>query len=143
MSNQEKVKEYKKGDVVWYVASYNPPLAIKCKIDQVEDQFRKKHPDAYLFYWLDEPVGHAVSSDELYDTREQAESEFNSRVAELKQACEEEGLEYDHEPLTLEKYRQLTIEFIKKTWEDAGHKFPEDKTLLYPDKEEGTEWFSI
>ncbi len=66
-------KEYKKGDKVWYI---HGDLLIHCTIRDIEDCFRKKHPDARLFYWLDEPVGHAVGADELYDTFESAKKDF-------------------------------------------------------------------
>jgi hypothetical protein len=52
------------GDKMWYVDTvYN--IAILVTIEEVDDYFRKQNPNSYLFYWVDEPVGHALDRDEL------------------------------------------------------------------------------
>ncbi|MBD3261026.1 MAG: hypothetical protein GF334_04990 [Candidatus Altiarchaeales archaeon] len=60
-------KEYKVGDEVWYVPGF---LAIKCRIKEVDDHFKKQHPKAHLFYVIDEPVGHSLAADECLEDRE-------------------------------------------------------------------------
>jgi hypothetical protein len=48
MLNDYKKIEYKCGDEVW---TFIGDIVVKCIITEVDDQWRKKHPDGILFYW--------------------------------------------------------------------------------------------
>lgn len=63
-------KEYKVGDEVWYVIGNG--LAIKCKITEIDYSFRNKSPSGYLFYSVDEPLGHDLCYYDFFDTKEEA-----------------------------------------------------------------------
>jgi len=105
--------EYEVGEEVWIVRY---PLAIKCKITEVNDYFRKQHPAAYLFYDVDEPIGHSLAASELYDDEESAK----------KALLEDHNGEYAADvdgtaiAITLESRRDSTIAFIKSTWGPGG-----------------------
>lgn len=138
MTTEEKEKEYKKGNVVWYLAGF---VAVRCTILEVEDCFRKRHPDAHLFYWLDEPVSHAVGVDELYDTRDEAEAALREDIAFNPHEAAE--------PETLDDYRRSLYGFVKSTHlaaattEDERRAVEKDWTdRRYPDKQRGTDWFT-
>lgn len=135
---QTQEKEYKTGDTVWYLAGF---VAVRCTILEVEDCFRRKHPDAYLFYWLDEPVGHAVGADDLYDTREAAEAALREAIAESPHEASE--------PETLGDCRRDRNEFVKSTHLDAATTDDQRRAVeedwaarRYPDKQRGTDWFT-
>jgi len=58
-------KEYKIGDKVYVQVSM--ALLVRCNIIDIDDFARKRHPDGYLFYDVDEPIGHSIAADEIYD----------------------------------------------------------------------------
>lgn len=139
MTTGEKEKEYKKGDVVWYLSAF---VAVRCTIVEVQDEFRKKHPMGVIYYWLDEPVGHAVDAEELYDTREEAEVALREWIMEIPHSAAD--------VYSLDDERRRVGRFLKKTHAISGLS-PERiraedaavdewlKTL--PPKERGTDWF--
>lgn len=119
-------KEYKVGDKLWYVID-SSRLAILCTIREINDFFRKRHPGSYLFYDLDEPIGHDVAGHDMFDgTKEEL----------LEELAAETWDEYT--PETLEKYRERQKKFIASTWSIKHPSFPN-----YPTKEEGVEWFNF
>jgi hypothetical protein len=127
------IMDYKVGDEVWYA----PPgyaLIIKCKIIEVDDQFRKKSPQAYLFYDLDEPVGHYVADDEFYTSFEEVVADFQDEYSN------------DCPMMTLDEFRKSKIHFIVGTWHDrtAAEKEEDEKELYknYPAKVLGVDWFN-
>lgn len=129
--------EYKKGDKVWFIPN-SAEIAILCTIDEVDDEFRKIHPDSYLFYWIDEPVGHALAEDEMIAANEVSIEE----VKEILEDCKEQDKEQNSKKYnTLEEYRERTISFIKGTWERNGCG---DKWIdtVYLDKEYKKEWIN-
>ena len=145
-------REYKVGDVVWWVAGYggHAKIAIRCTSNEVENYWREKHgQDGVLEYWLDEPVGHALQDYDLYDTREEAAEELRHRYEQWVE--HEEHLE-NARPLIvhadLTECRRQTLKFIYGTWERAGDKpeeIPDVEESLknYPDKKHGDEWFNL
>ena len=143
-----KEKEYAVGDKVWLVEG---DLLIHCSVIEVDDSFRKKDAAAYLFYWLDEPIGHAIGADEMYDTFDQAKEVFEECVKNTKAFYEEEGVEY--KGTSLEQSRNRTARFILATYLEGDQYGKKDlvkdqavKDMLeesaYPGKEKGKEWFS-
>src|SRR5258708_1945646 len=119
----------------WYIPGFRGDslIAIKVKIIEIDDQFRKQHPESYLFYWVDEPVGHAVSDDELISRRE-AEDELMSRF---------EGNSED-EIADLTAWRTRSLSFIRGTHVRNAmnvDNFPRAES--YPAKQQGVDWFNI
>jgi len=148
--------DYKVGDKVWFVPD-GYLIAIECVIIEIDDYFRKKEPQAYLFYDLDEPVGHNVSVTELHKTKELALEELTQRYKELLEDCVEDLIENANElskqifpskaVTTLERYRKGRINFIVSTWEDCqDHEQSFIKRSWYLKlsvKEYGKEWFNV
>jgi len=125
----DKEKEYKVGDVVWYVAYSG--IAIKCTITDVVDQFRKKYgSDGRLFYDLDEPIGHSVGANEVTDSRESVEEYFLS--------CSDEDFG-NTRVSSLNEYRETTKRGVEASWGKDKLKWP--GWPEYPDKNEGEDWF--
>lgn len=114
------MSQYNVGDTVWYLdCGYR--IFIKCKIVDIDEPITvepNKENFETSFYWLDEPIGHAVTDDEL--------------------------LSYvDHKtPISLEEFRQKRISFIESTWRRCGIA---DKILMseYPDKQRNVDYFSF
>lgn len=135
--------EFKVGDSVWYVAGYRGDalLAILCKIQEVDDYFRKKHPEAILFYWLDEPIGHSLAADEFFLTREEAELDIQDR-AKMEDL---EGMDPLDENAELDKFRESSLRFILSTWNKGKDTEESVKEMLnsYPRKERGKQWFNL
>lgn len=59
--------KYKVGDYVWIVVHR---FAIRCRIDDVQytDELSGEIPS----YWIDEPIGHGMDEDELFDSKKEA-----------------------------------------------------------------------
>ena len=113
------------GDKRWYVYGYESPLTVKVNIDFI---------DEYGFLWFDdEPLGHEVAEDELYDNLDDALAEMEDRKSERENG--EIGEEF-----TLEDFRKRMAEFILSTREG------DDRTVKeflkdYPEKIKGVDWF--
>lgn len=152
--------DYKINDTIWFIPN-GYFIVIKCTIIEVDDYFRKQESQAYLFYHLDEPVGHDVSTPELFKTSKDALRELKQRYKELLEECVEglieEGSSIERANelskqifpskaiITLEEYRRRRINFIVSTWESQT-KLDEIKKQWYnelPSKEYGKEWFNI
>lgn len=132
------VNEFEKGEKVWIVPGYRYLIAIQCTIEEVDDRFRKEDSDAYLFYDVDEPIGHNIAEDEIFLTREDAEEELFARY--------EEELECDRvkADITLKEFREGKIKFIVETWEGwRPEDYNEETHWRYPDKKEKEEWFNF
>jgi len=104
------------GDKRWYVYGYESPLTIKVNIDFIDE-------DGFL--WLDEPLGHAVSEDELYENLDDAMAEMETRM----------------DKFTLEDFRLNNAEFILSTRKD-DNRTAEEFLKDYPKKEKGVDWFN-
>ena len=104
------------GDKRWYVYGYESPLTIKVNIDFFDE-------DGFL--WLDEPLGHAVSEDELYENLDDAMAEMETRM----------------DKFTLEDFRLNNAEFILSTRKD-DNRTAEEFLKDYPKKEKGVDWFN-
>jgi len=137
-------KEYVEGEEVWWVPGFSGHwlLAIKCKITYVDDFARKKHPMGRLFYWLDEPVGHAVPSDELFDCKEDAIEYLNEVQLEHVRDMRSD-FQTGLKPCTadLQEYRTASLNGIRESWVRAGHG-NEWARPTYPNKEKGKEWYA-
>jgi hypothetical protein len=131
---QKSLMDYKVGDKVWYIPGFRLDglLAIQCTITEVDDTFRQREAQAYLFYWIDEPVGHSLDEDNFFQTKEDAARELLSRREQLLKYYERENVV---ENAQLEKYRAKMIQFIMSTWPPGEKTWPE----TYPDKE----WFNL
>lgn len=132
-------KQLKVGDSVWYIArTQNGYVVVKCKIVEVEKCFRQKESDAYVFYDLDEPIGHSVAYDEVFLNSTLAKRAMRDYYAEALFNKDESGLGLD---ATLESYRKTLMGFIAHTWEVDGGAHP--GFAPYPDKKEGQDWFNM
>lgn len=123
----KKTVDYKVGDTVWYIPE-GYGILIKCKIVEVDDHFRKQEPQAYLFYDIDEPVGHFLNDYELYQTKEDALVDFIPDPS-----------------MSLAKYRICRIHFIISTWELDKEKSRLAKRELYHsyhNKVYNEDWFN-
>ena len=126
--------DYKIDDKVWFIPD-DYLLVIECKVIEVDDQFRKQEPQAYIWYSLDEPVGHDVGIDQLFKTKEEALGILKYRKAILKFKLD-----------TLDKYRKDRIEFIINTWTDDILEKEFKKKIWYktlPNKEYNKQWFNV
>lgn len=127
------MNEYKKGDKVWFVPA-GAAFAVSCTIEYVEDCFRKKSPEAFLFYDLDEPIGHDVDESEITRSRKEA-------LEALREQVEDEV--YGKNLATdLNEWRDRCIRFIVKThgknWDTMTDE--ERKTFKYKKKTKGKDW---
>jgi hypothetical protein len=159
----DSVREFDVGEEVWIIY---PRLAVKCKITELDDYFRKTEPTAYLFYDLDEPIGHSLSEDELYETKEEALNDllcdFEEEVVGLKNAgVSKEEVKATGTPRLLafkndlETSRLKTLGFIRGAHNNIYniHKFDDlpqevkdeaqEMMKQYPHKEEGKDWIRI
>jgi len=153
-------KEYDVGETVWIVKDW---LVIKCTIIAVEDYFRKKDPNAYLFYDVDEPIGHSLPADELFNSKEEAATELVARfIDNLRVFIEDKDKELalgflDNVVTSLKDSRESTIKFIAGTHagkfkveeeddelvkEKAGYVFEYFENMLR-EKEKGMDWFNL
>ncbi|MFA5132497.1 MAG: hypothetical protein WC444_04235 [Candidatus Paceibacterota bacterium] len=129
------------GSTVWYIAA--PGLFVKCKVTEIETYFRDTSPGSYLFYDIDEPVGHSVGGDELFPSLEAAVSFFIDRLQNgfrdlLKEGCPS----ILPENLSLDNERKKDIDFIRST--QGKHAAPlEEWAIHYPKKERGVDWFTV
>lgn len=108
--------KYKAGNKVWWVAP-NTNLVIQCEITQIATK-----PNWTInFYDLDEPVGHSISEDELFD--EPFDCEFDQKIE------------------SLDKWRESMIKFINSTYMNSGYEAPDWTWLKNKQKDE--EWYLI
>lgn len=121
-------REYSVGDEVWYVPR-GRSILIRCKITEVDDQWRKKHPAGILFYDLDEPVGYSLDEQDLAVDRKEGESWLKE--------CE-----YKDSPTLLE-FREKTLKGIMKTWGNDHPHTLEEMMASYPVKEKGKDWINL
>lgn len=133
---------HKVNDKVWYIAR-GYLLIIECKIVEVDMQWRNKHPEGIIFYWLDEPIGHEVDDEEIYDTLEEAK--FN--LKELYEFHLENLDELPNVDEQLDSYRKRKINWIADTWEHLSEaQKEEEKEKWYKDletKKYGEQWSNI
>ena len=130
--------EYKVGDEVWY-APDGCKFIVKCKITEVDDENRKKESQAYIWYDIDEPVGHFVDEEELVPVENNSSDD---------QSCDDDGPGYPEDyDITLAQWRQRQINFIVKAHqhrteeENDAHK--KELINLYPPKQYGKDWFYL
>lgn len=142
-------KEYKKGDVVW-LAENN--FVVKCVITEVDDHFRKQHPDAHIFYWVDEPIGHGMTADEFFDTFEEAAEVCVENHENEQDSIKRYNLNPECIKDTLDKFRNGAGRFILSTHLD-GDNYGKKELITdeqvkefvkgYPPKEEGKDWIKL
>jgi hypothetical protein len=109
--------KYKIGDKVWWVVP-NTNLIIRCEITHVD--FTEEE-GRLVFYDLDEPVGHSVSEDELFD--------------------EQFECDYDYKKESLESWREGSIKFINSTYTSQGYAPPDWGWLKQ--KEKDKDWYLL
>ncbi len=155
LSNGTELREFNVGEEVWIIYG---TVVVRCKITEIDDYFRKQHPDAYLFYDVDEPIGHSLSEDELSETKEEAIEALYERLEEWKNEVNHPSFDKETRDKiinrfyndTLDDIRRKTAEFIGATHEGNKpsetktpfvQKFADDLLKNYPKKIEGKDWF--
>ncbi len=151
--NGSEVREFDAGEEVWIIFG---TVVVRCKITEVDDYFRKQHPNAYIFYDLNEPIGHSLSEDELFETKEEALEVLREMLESWKKNehdVDEETCRFVENRFytdTLENLRRKNTEFIGATHEGNKptetntpfvQKFADDLLKNYPEKIEGKDWF--
>lgn len=128
--------DYKVGDKVWIIPGYRLTglIAIECTIVDLHDEFRKIDPNAYMFYWVDEPTGHFLDKDELLSKEEAIEE-----LLAIALTCFAYEPENFNEDVTLEEFRESSKNFIMGTWHEDNPVW----TVEYPDKQKEVEWFNV
>jgi len=122
------------GEQVWIVYGR---LVVKCTILVVDDYFRTTGDPgcehAYLFYDVDEPIGHSLTESELFvDILQAAESLKRRFDGELD----------DPELTDLDKMREMYLRFISGTHgEHAEESYKAMKADL-GGKKRGEDWFT-
>jgi hypothetical protein len=125
---------YGVGDEVWISPSLG--LFIKCKIVEIDDEARQRNTGAYLFYDVDEPIGHDLGSDDLYPSLDAAVS---SNLDSLNTYL---GINLKFPGTTLEEWRAGKIAFIRGTHgEDVAPL--EEWATYYSNKVRGVDWVNI
>ena len=127
-------------DEVWFIPR-GAALIVKCKIDEIDDHARKRDPQAYLFYWLDEPVGHGLDRDDVFvGTKKEAIACLQEYIQDIKDDPDEDITRYQTD---LETWRRTASEFIISTHGKQGKKEKYGKyPFKYTPKTYGTEWFN-
>ena len=125
--------ELAKGDKVWWIPGHHGTylIAILCTVTKVDRTFRKRSPQGYLFYDLDEPVGHSVRVSDVFFTREEVTKFLKKR---------EKATGGKAKTRDLATYRRKARKFILSTWGEHGKNAPPWK---WPRKKRGVEWFSL
>jgi hypothetical protein len=125
------MSKYNKGDKVWWNVP-NSNLVILCTIEEVQ----KEANWTETFYWLDEPVGHAVHEDELApESFYQATADVTSEVASVEENS------FDTSYSSLDEWREKNIAFINSTHSKSGLGLPDWKHLK--PKVQDTDWFLL
>jgi hypothetical protein len=150
MNDLEEPEEFSVGDVAWIIYE---TVVVRCRITEVDDYFRQQDPQAYLFYVVDEPIGHSLAADELFPSAREAmetlRMEYTAWVEEdhkcPAEVCQKMVTRYRTD--TLDSIRRSRAEFIGTTHEgdtpSATQKFADDLLKRYPAKIEGKDWFRI
>ena len=110
------------GDKFWYITGYEHPylVAVEVTIEEIWE------PGDTPFYWVDEPIGHAISDSEVM-TRDEAKRELKSRKREASSGKS-----------SLEEWRRKSCRFVASTRADTT---PDDCLASLKPKEHGKEWF--
>lgn len=114
----------KVGDKRWYIPGYRGPglIAILCTIKEVDTTYRDQHFDGVIFYWLDEPIGHAVTEDALLRGDPAMEVLMN-RYDEAQKEAEEYG-DSEEGNTTLVEFRDEGEYTIQRSWTLNGDTHP-------------------
>lgn len=132
--NQDIEEKYKVGDKVWWL-SHGGGIYFVVHVVIKEITYG---------YWIDEPIGHAVYEDELYDNLEDA-------LLFLKEKCFDH-LQYESIPgcdlaIDLNDFRERSIRAIVGSYKanDENHDsvaHEKDLRSMYCEKIKGKDWFS-
>jgi len=126
------------GQEVWYIPQ-GSLIAIRCKITEIDTQWRERHPEGVLFYWIDEPVGHGLNDDELIETEELAKEILQEEAA----GCPHIELQRND---SLDNFRQRVAKFIVWTWKlnpEENQRQVQELLATYPEKQQGVDWFNV
>ena len=135
-------------DSVWIILGR---LAIKCKIIKIDDWARKDSPTAYLFYDVDEPVGHSLAEYDLCYSKEEAIKKLVKKLISTVNVVMNEPEEFSdaldniYKSDSLEETRKDHIDFIASTRSNKSDRqevHEHFKKFLTPKNHE-TEWVSI
>ena len=118
------------GDKAWFVAGYSGEYLIAIHV-QLQEQDANGSG-----WWVDEPVGHSLIEENLYDTRQEAETELRRRLGQITKLDPE-----DEVVPTLDLWRQDKISFMRQSWAEEGGEAHID-IPKYPNKVEGVDWFN-
>lgn len=127
--------QFRKGEWLWYIVRDRfLPLLVKVQIEEVEDHFRKNSDSAYLFYAIDEPVGHSVNDDELFMLDTESTAALDCFADTVQDEWNEPTVNRNAD---LKDYRTGVQEFIAGTW---GGDHPGFDPL--PEKKLGVDYFN-
>lgn len=148
------------GQEVWFIIKY---MAVKCKIKEISfsgpkgwqyfyenseelkaERKAAKAMGALQFYYIDEPIGHGLYSNEFYRTAQDAKNyliELNKQDKTWLEKYKGKSKE------NLFNYRKNTVRWLLSLHERNGAT-PEElarykKELVYPKKVKGKDWFII
>jgi len=126
---------YKVGDKVWWVSHGGGIFFIVRVVIQEVD----------YGYWVDEPIGHALQEEELWENIADALYNFRAKCFDSIQYERIGGcpLECD-----LNSFRERSIRCIVKSYKNNDEKHDEvahekDLRSMYKEKVRGKDWFSV
>jgi hypothetical protein len=106
----------------------------------VEKSCHDTGPGGYVFWWMSEPIGHAVTDYDLM-TKAQARKELECRKEIAKKP---DSIRVGRQKSSLHAWRLGQAKFIMSTWKNANYepKMTIKEFLKQFPSEEDTEWFS-
>jgi hypothetical protein len=127
---------FEEGEQVWIVYGR---LVVKCTILKVDDYFRTTGTPgcehAFLFYDVDEPIGHSLAEYEMYTNPIEAAKACHRDFPETLQLSETQNQ-------NLDEVREGYIHFISRTHgKHMDESYQAMKAALVP-KERNKDWFT-
>jgi len=121
---------FEAGEQVWIVYGH---LIVKCTVVKIDDYFRKQNKDAYLFYDVDEPIGHSLAEYEMFTDPINAAKQLHRDFPEFLK---------DPDAEDLDTVREDYMKFISGTHgDDAQESYNAMKADL-TDKKHLEDWFT-
>jgi hypothetical protein len=116
----------------WYIPGNGYPALLAIRVYKAEKSCHDTGPGGYVFWWMSEPIGHAVTDDDLM-TKAQAKLE----LAELKKIAHKDCKKIS----TLHDWRVKQAKFIISTHPKEDRMSVKEFLKQFPSEKE-TEWFS-
>ena len=121
----------------WFIPGYGHPALLVIKITKVEESENNKIKGNTKFHWISEPIGHALTDDELM-TKTEAKRELKLRKEALKKP---DSIKVGKQKSTLHNWRIGQANFIISTY-PKDHKITVKEFLKQFPAEKDVEWFS-